>query len=85
MGKELWRFEERREDVKYSSQNGEECVSDGACQLSYVIFSIVCLGEGIEIVARRSLFSLNHSDLKEINPGIFIRRTNTDWPPDVKR
>lgn len=50
MGKELWRFEERREDVKYSSQNGEECVSDGACQLSYVIFSIVCLGEGIEIV-----------------------------------
>ena len=32
----------------------------------------------------RSLFSLNRSILKEINPGIFIRRTNTDWAPDVK-
>ena len=31
-----------------------------------------------------SLFSLNHSVLKEINPGIVIRRSNTDWPPDVK-
>ena len=36
--------------MKYSSQNGEECFSDGARQLSYVIFSSVCLGEGIEIV-----------------------------------
>lgn len=50
MGKELWRFEERKEDVKYSSQNWEECFSDGAHQLSYVIFCNVCLGEGIEIV-----------------------------------
>ena len=31
-----------------------------------------------------SLFSLNWSILKEINPGIFIRRTSTDCAPDVK-
>ena len=44
----------------------------------------ICFMHGSVYMSRRSLFSLNHSDLKEINPGIFIRRTNTDWPPDVK-
>ena len=44
----------------------------------------ICFMHGSVYMSRRSLFSLNHSDLKEINPGIFIRRTNTDWPPEVK-